>query len=199
MGVSEDVNGTVYCEHMIQSPNTVTVCSVWCRHFPGAPRGGVVCPFAEGQCVADHGPAPFLPTDVHRDDDRVSTIAAEVADERRSVLDRLGHFEGAPSPRPLLPAEVAGSLGEFGTAADHGFSNIVRPTYTQRGAEYGDTWAVDGLYDEVDRLADALALVRVKCRRVIGTRGNHRDSVLDLVAYASAYLAWGDAYEGWWG
>lgn len=170
------MNGTTLCEHIVQNAREVTLCNVWCRHHPAAVKSSeVVCPYAEGACVADHGPAAFLPT---------HTPAQPPPP--------------APHPGWELPKVEADAHGEFGRAADAGFANVVRPTYAQRGAEYGDTWATDGLYDEVDRLTDALALVRVKCRRFIGTGGAHRDSVVDLIAYASAYLTWGDESEGWW-
>lgn len=113
--------------------------------------------------------------------------------------DGRADFEAAYSYSVEAARKAEGlDLGEFGRAADAGFVNVVRPTYAERGGQYGDTWALDGLYDELDRLADVMALVRVKCRRFVGTSGVHRDTVVDLIAYASAYLTWGDACEGWW-
>ena len=182
--MSSEVNGTVYCEHVHQSASAVTVCSVWCRHHPGGTKSGTVCPYAERQCVADHGAATFAPYPAMRVTfDAVG--AAPILDADADLVPGGGHVTATDG------------LGEFGLAADAGHATV-RATYTQRGQQYGDTWATDGLYDAVDRLTDALALVRVKARRILGTGGAHRDSVVDLIAYASAYLTWGDAQDGWW-
>ncbi len=92
------------------------------------------------------------------------------------------------------------SLPSFERAADEGFRKV-RLTYNGRGMQYGDTWGiVDGLYNEDQRREDVWALMRVKLMRILYTQGAHRDSVVDFVAYACAYLQWADegaASEDW--
>lgn len=90
------------------------------------------------------------------------------------------------------------SEGAFEAAADAGFAKV-RATYEGRGQTYGSTWSiVPDLYDEDMRLGDAWSLIRVKMLRALYTRGGHRDSLVDLVAYACAYLQWMDeAGEEW--
>ena len=83
-------------------------------------------------------------------------------------------------------------LPAFEAAADAGFMKVSK-TYRGRGQQYGDTWGlVDGLYNEDQRRQDAWALIRVKMLRALYTSGEHRDTILDLVAYCCAYLSWMD-------
>lgn len=94
----------------------------------------------------------------------------------------------------------SGSLPSFEKAADEGFRNV-RETYAGRGLQYGDTWQLlEGIYDADERRADAHSLIRIKLMRVLYTKGQHRDSLVDLVAYTCAYLQWmdeGAAGEEW--
>lgn len=85
----------------------------------------------------------------------------------------------------------------FEAAADAGFCTV-SSTYRGRGEQYGDTWGiVPGLYDEDQRRADAWSLMRVKLLRMLYTHGEHRDSIVDMIAYSCAFLQWTD--EGWAG
>lgn len=92
------------------------------------------------------------------------------------------------------------TLPSFEAAADAGFEKVSR-TYRGRGATYGDTWSiVEGLYNEDQRRDDAWSLIRIKVLRCLYTQGQHRDSIVDLIAYASAFLQWmdeGAAGEEW--
>lgn len=97
--------------------------------------------------------------------------------------------------RPVPPPAPSGD--EFGRAADAGIA-VARATYAQRGGQYGDTYALGPAFDAAVRLRDAEALVRVKLRRLLMTELGHRDSVVDLIAYAAAYLTWADEHGGWW-
>lgn len=84
------------------------------------------------------------------------------------------------------------TLASFEAAADAGFEKVSK-TYRGRGVQYGDTWGlIDGLYDEDERRYDAWGLIRVKMLRCLYTKGGHRDSLVDLVAYTCAYLQWQD-------
>lgn len=80
----------------------------------------------------------------------------------------------------------------FEAAADAGFLKVAE-TYRGRGVQYGDTWGtVPGLYNEDQRRDDTWSLIRVKLLRMLYTRGEHRDSIVDCVAYCCAYLQWMD-------
>lgn len=84
------------------------------------------------------------------------------------------------------------SKASFEEAAGAGFLKV-QATYEGRGGQYGDTWGlVDGLYNEDERREDVWALLRVKLLRILYTKGQHRDSLVDLVAYTCAYLQWMD-------
>lgn len=87
-------------------------------------------------------------------------------------------------------------LPAFEAAADAGFEKV-SATYRGRGAQYGDTWGiVEGLYCEDERTLDAWSLIRVKMLRSLYTGGRHRDSIVDLIAYALSYLTWADETRG---
>ena len=91
-------------------------------------------------------------------------------------------------------------MAAFEDAADAGFQKV-REVYSGRGQQYHDTWSiVPNLYDEDMRRADAWALMRVKLLRMLYTKGEHRDSIVDMCAYSLAYLQWQDegaAGEEW--
>lgn len=88
--------------------------------------------------------------------------------------------------------ERGDSKPAFEAAADKGFASV-RSTYEGRGRTYGSTWSlVDGLYDADQRRADAWSLMRVKLLRMMYTKGEHRDSIVDMIAYSCAYLQWMD-------
>jgi hypothetical protein len=216
-------------------------CTVWCRHFAGGSQpGGTVCPWAERQDVADHGPGPFAdaeptprgpllgvrpgidyvgpaevadmppqrvsvmgePLQYDADEppfDAVATLDAALdrlwdatAPALTNPLDRWAAYaederESEPEPEPV---------GEFGRAAARTLAEV-RETFDTRGNTYGDTWAVDSWLAEPARLRDCKALVRVKMRRAEMTGFNHRDSLVDLIAYAAAYVTWADEMGAW--
>lgn len=109
---------------------------------------------------------------------------------------------GGTAELPCYASPVEGyvPLPAFEAAADAGFVSV-RSTYVGRGRTYGSTWStVPGLYNEDERRADAYSLIRVKLLRILYTKGQHRDSLVDLVAYTCAYLQWmdeGAAGEEW--
>jgi hypothetical protein len=183
----------VWCEYMTGR----VPCNAYCRHQPGLARTGVVCPFAERQDVADNGPAPFLPAEraftaildyIHNGDEDTPVDEDAATDAAFWEACMAAHGIGAVAPE---------HVGEFGRAADRTLAEV-KLTYEVRGNTYGDTWAVDAMLSELQRLDDSEALIRVKMRRALMTGMRHRDSLVDLIAYAAAYVTWGDEYGGWW-
>jgi hypothetical protein len=190
----------VWCEYMTGR----VPCNAYCRHQPGLARTGVVCPFAERQDVADNGPAPFLPAEqaftaildyIHNGDEN----APVDEDNDDAVETSYAKVEAAGEEflRSLYGTAEPEHVGEFGRAADRTLAEV-KLTYEVRGNSYGDTWAVDAMLSELQRLDDSEALIRVKMRRALMTGMRHRDSLVDLIAYAAAYVTWGDEYGGWW-
>ena len=109
------------------------------------------------------------------------------------MLSNYNCNDGTCIGTPQYPCGIAQEkLPAFEAAADAGFETV-RATFTGRGQTYGDSWGmVPGLYDEDERRLDVWALMRVKMMRILYTKGTHRDSVVDLIAYACAMLQWND-------